>query len=254
MRVPFAFMDTTGLPEAIATLVNHIASLPHVIAVTSRDPVASAINATARDWSLGVYYRGAFDPEDLRHLQGSVTAPGDRGQIMDGGASLIVDGHRVDLHYREIDHVRHWIQESEAGRFEVESSIESVAGVPSYTLAAEMALGTVVAGSLGDAIEYPERLAAEGAAHWRRSANSSLDHAGTRAEHGDVAGVLAHLAKACIEAAHARLCEARRWSVNEKEILERAELTHLNQLLTALNTDPVTLSQRVMQARTLLLD
>jgi hypothetical protein len=55
-------------------------------------------------------------------------------------------------------------------------------------------------------------------------------------------------------AAHARLCEAREWALDEKEILERAELTHLNEILTALNTDPVTLTQRVMQARALLLD
>ena len=129
-----------------------------------------------------------------------------------------------------------------------------MAGVPSYTLAAELALGRVVAGSLEDVVQYPEKLAEEGAKRWRDSAKSSLEHAGDRAEHGDLAGVLAHLARACIEVAHARLCEARRWTVNEKEILERAELTHLNQLLTALNTDPVALSQRVMQARTLLLD
>ena len=247
-------MDTTGLPGAIATLVDHIASLPHVLAVISRDPDVSAINAPAGAWSLGVYYRGDFDPEGLRHLQGTVTAPGDWGRIMNGGATLTIDGQRVDLHYREIDEVRHWIKESEAGRFEVDPSNDAVAGVPSYTLAAEMALGTVVAGSLGAAIEYPEKLAEQGAAHWRRSANSSLEHAVTRAEHGDVAGVLAHLAKACIEVAHARLCEARRWTVSEVEILERAELAHLNKLLTAINTDPVTLSQRVMQARTLLLD
>ncbi len=76
----------------------------------------------------------------------------------------------------------------------------------------------------------------------------------SKAEHGDATGVLGHLARACIEVAHAHLCEARQWTVNEKEILERAELTHLNQLLTAINADPVTLMQRVMQARALLLD
>lgn len=247
-------MDRSDLPEAIATLVEHVASLPHVIAVTLRDPDAAPGDSTTRSWSLGVYYRDTFDPDGLRHLDGAATAPGDWGRIMNGGASLTVDGHRVDLHYRDIDQVRHWIQESEAGRFEVDSFNESVAGVPSYRLAAEMALGTVVAGSLDDSVAYPERLAEAGSAHWRKSANASLEHASTLAEHGDVAGVLAHLAKACIEAAHARLCEARRWTVDEVEILERAELTHLNRLLTALNTDPVTLSQRVMQARTLLLD
>ena len=148
-------MDRSELPEAIATLVDHVASLPHVIAVTLRDPGAAAVDATARSWSLGVYYRGTFDPDGLRHLEGAVNAPGDRGRIVNGGASLTVEGHRVDLHYREIDQVRHWIQESEAGRFEVDSSDGSVAGVPSYMLAAEMALGTIISGSLDDAVAIP---------------------------------------------------------------------------------------------------
>lgn len=247
-------MDVPRLPPSIATLVDHVASLPHVIAVTLQNPVPPATSAADRDWSFGVYYRETFDPQGLMHLEGSVAAPGDWGRILNGGAVLTVAGRKVELHYRDLDEVRHWIRESEAGRFEVDTSHASVAGVPSYTLAAELALGTVVAGSLGDVIEYPASLAEGGAAHWRESAGSSLEHAGARAEHGDVAGVLAHLARASVEAAHARLCEARQWTINEKEILERAELTHLNQLLTALNTDPVTLSQRVMQARSLLLD
>jgi hypothetical protein len=247
-------MDTFALPEALTSLVDHLVSLPTVLAVTLQNQSARREDPTNHDWSFGIYYRGTFDPEGLAHLDGTVTAPGEWGRIMNGGATLTVDGHRVDLHYRDIAEVRRWIQESEAGRFEVDSSSRSVAGVPSYTLAAELALGRVVAGSLEEVIQYPEKLAEEGAKRWRDSAESSLDHAGDRAEHGDLAGVLAHLARACIEVAHARLCEARRWTVNEKEILERAELAHLNQLLTALNTDPVALSQRVMQARTLLLD
>ncbi len=247
-------MDVSNLPASIAALVDHIASLPHVIAVTLRESPAPALDPTDGPWGLSVYYRDTFDPEALRHLEGTFTAPGDWGRIMNGGATLMVEGLGVDIHYRDIDEVRHWIEETRAGRFEIDGTSGSLAGVPSYTLAAEMALGTVLAGSLEPGVEYPERLAAEGAQHWRNSAGSSIAHAKARAANGDVEGVLNHLARACVEIAHARLCEARRWTINEKEILERAELTHLTQLLTALNTDPVTLTQRVMQARTLLLD
>jgi hypothetical protein len=247
-------MNETDFPEAIVSLINHLASLPNVVAVTSGGLASRAGEPADRAGDFGVYYRGTFDPKGLMHLDGTITAPGAWGRIRNGGARLTVDGHLVEIHYRDVDAVRHWIRESQSGRFEVDGSSGYLAGVPSYTLLAELALGTVVAGSLDDVIEYPDRLAEEGSAQWRNSARSSLEHADARAEHGDAAGVLGHLARACIEIAHARLCEARQWTVNEKEILERAELTHLNQLLTALNADPVMLMQRVMQARALLLD
>ena len=103
-----------------------------------------------------------------------------------------------------------------------------LAGAPTYALAAELALGQVLAGSLGLNVDYPDRLAEAGAARWRYHAGTSLDHASARAALGDLPGVLHHLARAYAEAAHARLCEAREWALNEKEILEQAELTHLN--------------------------
>jgi hypothetical protein len=172
---------------------------------------------------------------------------------MNGGARLTVDTEAVTVHYRNLDDVEHWLDEARAGRFEVDGHEDYVAGLPTYTLAAEVALGEVLAGSL-DPLEYPDRLAHEGAAHWRRKAKSSLERADNRAARGDAPGVLRHLTRAGVEAAHARLCEARRWTVNEKEILEQAELAHVTQILTALRADPVTLMQRVMQARTLLFD
>ena len=247
-------MSKPQLPEAIASLVDHLASLPHVIAVTLGGSRAERRELADSDWDLGLYYRGEFDPRGLSHLEGTVSAPGDWGRIMNGGAWLIVDGLKVDIHYRDLDHVRHWIREAQAGRFEIDGLPGYLAGIPTYSLAAEMALGKTLAGSLDEVAGYPDRLAKEGAERWRDHARFSLEHAEIRATRGDVAGVVGHLARACVEMAHARLCEARQWMVNEKGIIERAELTHLNQILTALNTDPVRLSQRVMQARTLLFD
>jgi hypothetical protein len=247
-------MDDLDLPPPIVSLVDHLASLPNVTAVTLDASRSERSEAAASEWGLGVYYHGRFDPNGLMHLEGTVAAPGDWGRIMNGGARLDIEGLIVNVHYRDVEQVRHWIREAQDGRFEVDGEPGYLAGIPTYALAAEVALGVVLAGSLDDVGGYPDRLAREGAAHWRDHARSSLEHARVRAAHGDPAGVLGHLARAGIEEAHARLCEARRWTVNEKEILERAELTHLNQILTALNTDPVTLSQRVMQARTLLLD
>jgi predicted nucleotidyltransferase len=247
-------MDTPQLPQAIASLIDHLATLPNVVAVMLGGSRAQGTETADSDWDLGVYYRDEFDPEGLQHLEGTIAPPGDWGRIMNGGAWLNLDGLKVDVHYRNLDEVRHWIREAQDGRFEVDGLLGYLAGIPTYFLAAEVALGKVVAGSLDEVVEYPDQLAQQGAARWRDHARFSLDHARMRAARGDLAGVTGHLARAFVEVAHARLCEAHEWTVNEKDILERSELTHLNQILTALNTDPVTLTQRVMQARALLLD
>ena len=84
------------------------------------------------------------------HLEGTATAPGAWGRILNGGASLIVDGAKVDIRYRDIDAVRHWIGESQSGRFEVDGSNESLAGIPPYTLAASTT-------SLHTRIDSPKR-------------------------------------------------------------------------------------------------
>jgi hypothetical protein len=246
--------QTENVPQPIAALVDHLANLPQVVAVTDQGSRGPGPDLTDVDWNLGLYYHGGFDPKNLSHLEGTVGAPGDWGRVRNGGAVLTVSGLTVVVHYRDVDEVGHWIQEAQQGRFEVDSGLGHLAGIPTYTLAAEVVLGRVLAGSLDDAIDYPDRLAEEGADRWRRHAESSLDHAGLQATNGDVAGVMGHLARACVAVAHARLCAAREWTLNEKEILEQAELTHMNQILTALNTDPVTLTQRVMQAKALLLD
>ena len=246
-------MDEPELPSPIASLVAYLANLPHVVAVTRRRPGKSSSEPT-ETWDLGLYHRGGFDPDDLVHLDGIRTARADRGRKGSDWSTLLVDGLTVNIHCRDLDVVEHWAREAQQGRFQVKESPGHLAGTPTYTLAAEIASSQVLAGSLDLNVDYPDRLAEAGAIHWRYHAGTSLDHASARAALGDLSGVVHHLARAYAEAAHARLCEAREWALNEKETLEQAELTHLNEILTALNTDPVTLTQRVMQARALLLD
>lgn len=247
-------MTKPNLPPPIASLIDHLAAFPNVVAITRRRAGRMEHEAPRAGWDLGLYYQGEFDPESITEVPGTTRAPGDQGRMRNSAAALTIEGLAVNVRYRNIDDVNHWIHEAQAGRFEVDGAPGHLAGIPTYTLAAEIALDEVVAGSLETAIDYPDRLASQGATRWRHHAKSSLDHANDRAAHGDLAGVMGHLARAFVEVAHARLCEAREWTLNEKEILERAELAHLNQILTALNTDPVTLTQRVLQARTLLLD
>ena len=50
---------------------------------------------------------------------------------MNGGAWLTVGQRRVDVHYRDLDDVEHWLAEAQAGRFAKELPLFYVAGIPS---------------------------------------------------------------------------------------------------------------------------
>jgi hypothetical protein len=53
-------------------------------------------------------------------FEGTVVEPGEWGRLVNGGAWLTVEGQRVALLYRDLDVVRHWSEEAEAGRYEVD--------------------------------------------------------------------------------------------------------------------------------------
>lgn len=65
-----AFLDTTA---------DRLAALPAVRAVTLGGSRAQGTHGPDSDWDLAVYYRGAFDPDDLR-------AVGWEGEISEIGA------------------------------------------------------------------------------------------------------------------------------------------------------------------------
>lgn len=51
---------TSDLPAAIASLVDQLASLPHVVGVTLGDPQSHGSEADDHGWNLGVYYHTAM--------------------------------------------------------------------------------------------------------------------------------------------------------------------------------------------------
>lgn len=79
---------------------------------------------------------------------GRVFAPGEWGRIVNGGAWLTIDGTKVDLIYRDLDDVEHWTSPAEGGEFEIQREVGYVAGIATYVLAGELALGRVLAGML----------------------------------------------------------------------------------------------------------
>jgi len=215
----------------VAGLCAALGALGGVEAVALGGSRATGTADGASDWDIGLYYRGHPDFSLLaRH--GELHPPGSWGRIMNGGAWLRLDGLKVDVLLRDLDAAEHWSARARDGHYEVDALLGYVAGVPTYSLMAELALNRVVTGTLPRIAEFPPALARTGATRWRQHAEFSLAHARMRAERGDVVGTVAQGAKAVVEAAHAVVCQRGEWVLNEKHLVERAGLRELHAQFT----------------------
>lgn len=206
-------------------LADRLAQVPGVVAVTLGGSRATGDAAPDADWDFGLYYRDSIDPDDIRALgwPGEVFAPGDWGAIVNGGAWLDVDGVRVDLIYRDLGAVLHWSAEAEAGRFRIEREVGYVAGIATYVLTGELALGRVLFGDLPRP-RYPAALRERAPRVWANLALGALRFADVHAGRADTIACLANLTQAVLAAAQGRLAGRGEWALNEKRIVARAGL------------------------------
>lgn len=206
-------------------LAERLSEIPGVMAVTLGGSCGRGLLDPAWDWDFGLYYRDAIRADDVRALglQGSVVEPGEWARLVNGGAWLTVDDQRVHLVYRDLDFVQDWLDEAEAGRYEVDQVEGYLAGMATYVLAGELALAEVLAGELPRP-EFPAALRQVAPGRWRDSAAFSLATADTAAARHDVVSCAGLLAKAAIEVAQAALAERGEWTLNEKGIVRRAGL------------------------------
>ena len=216
--------STPHLPPAVAALVDVIASVPGSVAVVLGGSHVLGSADAQSDWDLGLYYRGTIDLTSLA-ARGTVHPPGSWGRIMNGGAWLQCEGHKVDVILRDLDVVEQWTRRAEHGEFEVDSLLGYLAGIPTYTLTAELASCRLLRGDLPAAPSFPAKLIASGPAVWRFCRSFSLDYARMYAARGNAIGANGHAARAVMEEGHARLCERGEWVCNEKRLIESAGLT-----------------------------
>jgi hypothetical protein len=217
---------TAALPPDVAALADAIVGARGAVAVALGGSRALGTADAASDWDLALYYRGALDLGVLERF-GEVHPPGSWGRIMNGGAWLRIGGAKVDVLLRDLDVAEHWSERAARGEYEVDALLGYVAGVPTYSLLAERAVGVTVRGALPPVDAFPPRLAETATARWRFHRVFTFEQARSRAGRGDVVGTVGQAAKAVIEAAHAILCERREWVLNEKRIVERAGLAHV---------------------------
>lgn len=237
-----------------ATFLTHVADrladLPNVQAVTLGGSRAQGTATADSDWDFAIYYRGRFDPADLRGIgwPGEVSELGDwGGGIFNGGAWLTIDDRRVDVHYRDLDVVDHELTEARHGRFHWEPLMFHLAGIPSYLLVAELAINQVLRGTLPRP-DYPAALRAAAPAVWRNRADLTLWYARRayvrRGQSTEVAGALATAAMAV---AHAVLSARGEWTTNEKRLLQRAGLRDIDAIVAGLRPEPAALEQAITE-------
>jgi predicted nucleotidyltransferase len=242
-------VDDGSFAERIA---ERVATIPGVLAVTLGGSRAQGAGRPDSDWDFGLYYRGRLDPGDVRALgwEGTVFAPGEwGGGVMNGGAWLTVDGRRVDLHYRDLDDIEHWLDEAEHGRFRVERLPFYLAGIPTYVVVGELAIARVLAGELPRP-GFPPALREQAARFWADSARLTLDYThNVYARRGDALGCAGGLARAVVEAAHGRLAAQGIWALNEKRIVADAGLDGLVGRFARLGGTPAELRRAVEEIR-----
>ncbi|MCC9306237.1 nucleotidyltransferase domain-containing protein [Kitasatospora sp. RB6PN24] len=238
----------------LAHLTERLAALPTVRAVALGGSRAQGTHTPASDWDVAVYYRGPFDPVDLRALgwPGEVSEIGGwGGGVFNGGAWLTVDGRRVDVHYRDLDDVERVLAESQDGRFHIEPLLFHLAGIPSYLLLAELAVNRVLHGSLPRP-DYPEMLRHAAAKEWHGRAALTLGYAkAAYPKGGQVTELAGALAVAAAQTAHGILAARGEWVTNDKRLLHRAGLRGLDEVLCSLTPDPAALAQAVAAAERL---
>lgn len=224
-------MPSNQLPPAVATLVEVLSAIPGAVAVTLGGSRGPNLADTASDWDLGLYYRGDIDLSPVA-AYGTVNPPGAWGRLMNGGAWLELDGMKVDVILRDLDTVEYWTRRAEAGEFEVDLLLGYLAGIPTYSLCAELSVNRVLSGQLPALGEFPEKLKETAPPHWRFRSRFSLDYARMHARRGNLVGATGQTAKAVFEEAHARACERGRWALNEKRLLALAGLDHVQPLFS----------------------
>jgi hypothetical protein len=243
------FRQMPTLDPVVAAVVKSLAGLEGTVALTLGGSRSSGTHLPHSDWDVGLYYRAQFSVDQLRRFDhaGKVAAPGEWGRIMNGGAWWNVEGRTIDILLRDLDVVDHWTREAQSGRFEVDNVHGYLAGLPTYSLSAELALGQNLVGELPRPA-YPDALRETASRYWSYLAAFSLLYSDRHAESREVSNCVAAIAKAAVAEAQSRLAANGKWVLNEKGILALAGLQEIDDLLLGI-ADPGQLSSAVKSAR-----
>lgn len=236
--------------EFVESVVGVCRRLPNAEAVSLGGSRARGDFRPDSDWDFAVYYRGEIDPGPLEEpgWPGRVFRPFEWGQVMYGGAVFDLDGRHFDIHFRNLEVVEHWMHEANEGRFEVHLLGFHLAGIPTYILPGELAGSQTLWGHLSRP-DYPDALRKTAPTFWLGRANGELDYAGYWADTTNPINGAGALAKAILQGAHARLAHRGIWALNEKRMVQWANLTHLDSRFSSLGSSEADLTLAIQDVR-----
>ena len=160
----------------VADFVDSLMNATGVVAVARAAGATAGAERARGEPPYLVYYRGSLEAGEIRGLgfEGEVSEPGAWGRLLNGGASLEVEGRRVEVLYRDLEVVEHWVAEASEGRYERDEVDGWVAGMPTYVLAGELATAEALAGELPRP-ELPDALRESAPEDWGRVAARALE-------------------------------------------------------------------------------
>jgi hypothetical protein len=253
-------------------MVARLIKVPGIVAVMLGGSRARGTHAPDSDTDLGLYYRPPLDLEALQAIAGEagqVTAPGEWGPWVDGGAWLTIDGAGVDWIYRDLDRVRRSVDDAAEGQYAFHAQTGHPLGVPDFAYAAEVALGKVLADPTGELaalhnrlLVYPPKLADHLiGALWE--ADFLIKVARKAVTRQDVTYVSGCLFRAFGVCAHALHGAAGAWLTNEKGAIAAAAAlpgappgfrARVEAVVSGLDPDPIRLTAALDAAADLVLD
>jgi hypothetical protein len=111
-------------------------------------------------------------------------------------------------------------------------------------LAGEVATNTVLWGELHP-VDYPDALQAAAPRNWLDRSRGELSYARYWAQTANPINCSGALARAVLQAAHARLAHRRVWALNEKRMVQWAELSRLNEVFGSIGTTQAELNNAI---------
>jgi predicted nucleotidyltransferase len=241
-------------PYSLDHVADSLQNLPGVEAVALGGSRAQGTHRPDSDWDVAIYYRDGFDPQSVRDLDwpGQISELGGWGPIYNGGGKLEVDGRQIDIHYRDLRLIEEIHDKACRGEFDIVRLLFHQAGIPTYILLAELGINQPLRGELPQ-WDYPDALRRSAPGIWWSCAELTLHYAKEgHARHGRIAQCAGLLSEAACHTAQAILARRGEWVTNEKQLLTKAGLRAIDQVVAELGTEPESLLRATDRARDLL--
>lgn len=174
------------------------------------------------------------------------------------GGSRAQGTHQADsdwdiaVYYRDLGLIERIREAACRGEFTIEPLPFHQAGLPSYILLAELGINKTLKGEL-PRWSYPDALRQSAPGIWLDRAGHTLHYAMEgHAPHGRVAQCVGLLSEAACQTAHAILAHRGEWVTNEKQILNKAGLRMIDDLVAQIGTTAKGLLRAARETRDLL--